>query len=179
VTLTAAAGVPCTQTYALRAGELVPRAGLRLRAAEALQLAQVRLQPRLRAPLSTILPGPNKWNASTQSLSSLLTLNPALNCSQLMGSQQVCVSAAQGDANTTDALDCGLTYTTVDADTCKSVASAFGLKVKAFSQLNPGFDCSKKNKPMGAGFELCVADASSKVRPPPPTVAAGTAPNHL
>lgn len=132
MTLTASAGVPCTQTYALRAGDSCPVVAYALTQGRFFNWLKSASSFASVPPLSTILPGPRRWNESIQDVSALLALNPALNCSQLMGSQQICVSAAQND--TTDALDCGLTYTTADADTCKSVAASYGLRLRQFSQ---------------------------------------------
>lgn len=68
------------------------------------------------------------WN-----LTLLLTLNPTLDCSNLLLSQPVCVSAASSIVNT-PAPVCGLTYITNRGDTCSSVRTLYQLSDATFRQ---------------------------------------------
>lgn len=138
-----ATGQPCTQQYAIRAGDTCNAIAYYMDNVPDFtgkwmypwtygyidgNLGTLSKLPFLNGDVPTISGYNKPYNTAN-----LLALNPTLNCSSLLLSQQVCISSTTSAINVAT-YSCGLTTTTVAGDTCASIKTAYKLNDTYFRQ---------------------------------------------
>ncbi|CAI5523826.1 unnamed protein product [Closterium sp. Naga37s-1] len=94
--------------------------------------------------------------ATKFNLTSLTSLNPTLDCSNITANQ-VCVEMGQALPPASVSTVCTEYYTLSATDTCASVQSTYGLTATELYRLNPGLNCN--NLIDYSDSSLCVAQA--------------------
>lgn len=92
--------------------------------------------------------------------SSLILLNPGLNCAALSIGQRICVPSIN---NNIIAPVCSNFYTIAAGDTCENIAFSFRINVPALLVLNPGLNCLT----LQVTQRICVPNINTNIVPAP------------
>lgn len=90
-------------------------------------------------------------------LNVLFSLNPTINCANLLAGSVICVPFVNTIVNPTPIATCQSFYTVVNGDICFSIAANFRITLDQIFSLNPNINCNN----LQIGQRLCVSNTNS------------------